>query len=497
MVRASGVLLPIFSLPSKYGIGALGEAAYKFIDILKKSKQSYWQVLPVNTTSFGNSPYSSISCFSGNPLFIDLDELALDGLIDKSEYENISFGDDENKIDYDKLSLLKMPLLKSAALRLIKKFKNEFNEFVDKYSFYLNDYALFCVLKDKYHGKSFVEWDDEYKYKNKNAIDDFYKSNKKEIECYQALQYIFYKQWFKLKKYANDNGIKIIGDMPIYSAYDSCDVWSNSSIYQLNDDLTRIEVSGCPPDGFSEDGQLWGNPLYNYEYIENNGFKYFIEKFRFLFSIYDIIRIDHFRGFESYYAIDSKMTNAKVGQWKIGPGAKLFDALKKNLPNAEFIAEDLGFLTESVHKLLAYTNFPGMKVMEFGFNHFDKENTMYLPHTYIENSVAYLGTHDNNTFIGWLNEISKEDFEYVKEYLLLKNPASYHLDALYALYNSKSYLAIVMPQDILAKDSSARINTPGIVSDNNWSYRFVDSDFDDNFVYLLKTLTVSTNRSSI
>lgn len=495
MVRASGVLLPIFSLPSKYGIGTLGKAAYEFIDILKESKQSYWQVLPINTTGFGNSPYSSISSFSGNPLFIDLDELSKEGLLDKSEYENISFGNNQNRVDYDKLLLLKMPLLKSAALRFVKNYNKEFNDFVKDYNFYLKDYAVFCVLKDKYQGKSFLEWDDKYKYKNEIAINEFCEVNKKEIECYQAMQCIFYRQWFQLKKYANDNNIKIIGDIPIYSAMDSSDVWSNPMVYQLNEDLTAKAVAGVPPDGYSEVGQLWGNPLYNYEYIENNDFKYFIDKFKFLFTVYDVLRIDHFRGFDSYYSIDSNRTDAKVGEWKTAPGIKLFTALKHNLPNAEFIAEDLGYLTDSVIKLLKDTNFPGMKVMEFGFNHYDKQNTMYLPHTYIENSVAYLGTHDNNTFMGWLNEISTEDFEYVVDYLKLKNKASYHLDALFALYSSKSFLAIVMPQDLLAKDTEARINTPGVVTDKNWSFRFKESDFNDNFVYLLKTLTISTNRS--
>ena len=494
MDRASGVLLAIFSLPSKYGIGTLGDEAYKFVDLLSEASQKYWQVLPITHTSFGNSPYSSISTFAGNPYFIDLDELAKEGFLKEEEYINVDFGYDKNRIDYNKLALNKIPILKKAAERVFKKSKDEVQNFINEHSYFITDYAVFCALKDKYLLKSFNEWPDEFKFKNQDAIDRFIKENKKEIEFYQILQFIFYKQWFKLKKYANEKGIKIIGDMPIYTAYDSCDVWASPEYYQLDENLSPQFVAGCPPDSFSAEGQLWGNPLYNYKYIEDNNFNFFIDKFSHLSNLYDVIRIDHFRGFDSYYCIPYGRTDAKIGEWQIGPGIKLFDAVKAALPNAEFIAEDLGFLTDSVHKLLKDTNFPGMKVLEFGFNHYDKDNTMYLPHTYDENTVAYLGTHDNDTFIGWLNSISKEDADYAIEYLKLNNPAAYHLDAMWVLYNSKSFLTIVMPQDLLGKGSSARINTPSTVSDSNWSYRFLESDLDENMVYLLKKLTVESGR---
>ena len=495
MKRSSGVLMPVFSLPSKYGIGTMGQAAYDFVDFLVYTKQTYWQTLPIMETSFGNSPYSAVSSFAGNPFFIDLDMLKDEGLLEESDYQNIDFGSDENRINYYKLFENRFRVLKIATSNYIKKHPIAFAAFKLEYNYFLDDYAVFHAIKDMFNGSSFDNWDEKYKLADKTTIDDFKNEHKDEIDFYKAIQNLFYNQWMKLKKYANDNGIKIIGDTPIYSAYDSSEVWASPENFYLDENKKPIEVSGCPPDGFSAKGQLWGNPLYNFDYIKKNRYKYFIDKFKHLNRLYDVIRIDHFRGFDSYYAIPYGSEDAVNGHWIEGPGIDLFNEVKKQMPGLTIIVEDLGFLTDSVRKLLKDTGFPGMKVLEFAFDSRDKNNTEYLPHTYIENSTAYIGTHDNDTFVGWINTINEDDRAYAIEYLKLQNDGADHFRALTVLYESKSNLAVATMQDLLGIGTEGRINVPSTISDMNWSYRFKADAFDESVKRFFKELTEKTERA--
>ncbi|MBR1454864.1 MAG: 4-alpha-glucanotransferase [Lachnospiraceae bacterium] len=495
MKRSSGVLMPIFSLPSRYGIGTLGQAAYDFVDFLVDTKQTYWQILPIMETSFGNSPYSAISSFAGNPFFIDLEMLIEDGLISETDLDGIDFGNDESRVDYGKIYANRFKVLKIASDNYKRKHPIAFSKFKLEYKFFLDEYAVFHAIKDTYNGAAFNTWDTKYKLADKDAIAEFRKSHSEEIEFYKVVQNLFYNQWFKLKKYANDNGIKIIGDTPIYSAYDSSEVWAHYNDFCLDENRTPIEVAGCPPDGFSADGQRWGNPLYNYDYIKAKEFKYFVVKFSNLKRLYDVIRIDHFRGFDSFYAIPYESPTAANGRWVQAPGKELFDVLKQKLGGVEILAEDLGFLTDSVKDLLRHTGFPGMKVLEFAFDSRDKNNTEYLPHTYPENSSAYIGTHDNDTFVGWLNSINENDRNYAISYLNLKGDGADHFRALTVLYESKSNLAVASMQDLLGIGTEGRINVPSTVSDLNWSYRFRKEMFDENIKKFFKDLTIKTNRA--
>ena len=495
MIRASGVLMPIFSLPGKYGIGTFGKEAYEFVDFLKDVKSKYWQILPIHPLTYGNSPYQSTSTYAGNTLLIDLDSLYEKGLLKKTDYKGIDFGKDKNRIDYAKVTKEKNLLINKAARKLVEDEieKTEYEKFKEEYSYFLDEYAIFSVIKDRYKNVDFSNWDRIHRLHFEEVIKEFAYQNTKDIETYKAMQFLFFKQWFLLKQYANENGVKIIGDMPIYSSLDSVEVFSDYKNFYLDKDRKPIEVAGCPPDAFSADGQFWRNPLYDYDYMKEDGYKYFINRISHLRKLYDVIRIDHFRGFASYYAVPSDAKTAKEGSWKIGPGISIFEAINENVKNLEIIAEDLGLIDEAVHKLLAETGYPGMKVVEFAFG-YDIENHPYLPKNYDENCVAYLGTHDNNTFMGWYDELNEDDRSNVKKYLNLKTKGREHLEAIEELFKSKSNLTIVMMQDLLGLGSEARINTPSTVGDNNWSYRFSDNYISEGIKEFLKNVIVKTNR---
>ena len=495
MKRSSGVLMPIFSLASNYGIGTLGKEAYNFVDFLVDTKQTYWQLLPIMETSFGNSPYSAISNFAGNPFFIDLDMLKDEELLTEEDLKGFDFGNDDNRVDYYKLYENRLRILKIAADNYKDKHIISFLQFEVTHNFFLEDYAVFHAIKDHFSGSAFDKWDEKYKLADKETIAEFKKTHKDQIEFYKIIQCLFYKQWFKLKKYANDNGIKIIGDTPIYSAYDSAEVWAHPENFYLDENKIPIDVAGCPPDGFTDKGQLWGNPLYNYDYIKKNNYKYFLDKYSHLSKLYDVIRIDHFRGFDSYYAIPYGSSDAINGKWIAAPGKELFNLLKERISDVEIIVEDLGFLTESVRELLRVTGFPGMKVLEFAFNANDKGNTEYLPHTHPENSTAYIGTHDNDTFLGWLNSINENDRNYAKEYLNLKDDGADNYRAIKRIFESKSNLAVVTMQDLLGIGSTGRINVPSTISDLNWSFRFRKGEVDESIKKFLRDLTVETGRA--
>lgn len=469
----------ISSLPSPYGIGTLGKEAYKFVDFLRDAKQSYWQILPVCPTSFGDSPYQSFSTFAGNPYFIDLDLLCESDLLQKSEYQNINWGENPAKVDFEILYNNRYPVLKKAFIRF-KQRKNlqiHFKNFCKANSDWLENYAVFMACKDKFGGKAWNEWDDDYKKRESKVIFDFCKSHADEISFWKFLQFCFYEQWKNLKNYANENEIKIIGDVPIYVAYDSADVWAEPKQFLLNEDLSPIDVAGCPPDAFSDDGQLWGNPLYRWDYMKQNKYDWWVKRISRALKTYDKIRIDHFRGFESYYAIPGSSETAKNGEWRKGPGMGLFNELKKQLGDLPLIAEDLGLLTPAVHKLLKDSGYPGMKVLQFAFD--NKSDSDYLPHNHTQHCVVYTGTHDNDTIIGWINSAPRSDVNFAKKYLRLNAREGYNWGMMKSVWSSPGELAVVQIQDVIGLGNEARMNTPSTTG-CNWMWRALPEQINES-----------------
>lgn len=396
MKRGSGIIMHIASLPGRYGIGTFGKEAYEFADFLKKAGQSFWQILPLGQTSYGDSPYQSFSAFAGNPYFIDFDILESENLLIKSDYDEINFGDNSERINYELLFKEKLKVLKFAYENFKQKESEDFKNFEKEEDMWLDDYATFMALKNKFDLKSFQTWDDDIKLRKNDVLKKYKEELKDEIQYWKFVQYEFFKQWTNLKNYVNKLGIKVIGDIPIYVAEDSADLWSNPKVFLVDDEtLTPIKISGCPPDAFSSTGQLWGNPIYNWEYLERENYKWWINRIRKSLELYDVIRIDHFRGFEAYWSIPYGERTAVNGEWVKGPEMKLFKAIRKELGDIDIIAEDLGLLTEDTIKFRIETGFPGMKVLAFAFSG-DCENP-YLPHNYERNCVAYTGTHDNDT----------------------------------------------------------------------------------------------------
>ena len=477
-MREAGILLPISSLPSPYGIGGFSREAYEFIDFLADSGQSYWQILPIGPTGFGDSPYQSFSSFAGNPYFISLEELIDEGLLTKDECENLNWGNDERQVDYKKIYDSRLMLLRRAYKKAQLSNNKEYLDFVGENMKWLEDYALFMALKEHFGGKPWSEWDFDIKVGNPKAKEEYAFRLQSEIGFWRYVQYKFYAQWKALKDYANKKGVKIIGDIPIYVAYDSADVWASSALFQLDEDKNPVAVAGCPPDGFSKKGQLWGNPLYKWEIHKESGFLWWIYRIEHSFKLYDVLRIDHFRGFDEYYSIPFGSKDATNGRWETGPGIALFDAVRKKLGDCEIIAEDLGFVTKGVEKLLEDCGFPGMRVFQFGF---DKRDTgaknNYLPHNYCDNCVAYTGTHDNPTVVSWFFEISDEEREDVRMYLCDKyTPDSeIHLPIIGSVMRSQARLAIIPMQDYLGFDSRARINKPSTTG-ANWQWRMSKGD---------------------
>ncbi|MBR2067876.1 MAG: 4-alpha-glucanotransferase [Solobacterium sp.] len=469
MKRSAGILLPISSLPSNYGIGTLGIEARKFIDFLVEAKQSYWQILPIGPTSYGDSPYSSFSSFAGNPYFIDFDLLEEEGLLKKEEYQKINWGKNKEDIDYGLLYEKRFMVLHKAVDRLYRTQKKEFLFFCEEEKYWLEDYASYMAIKNSLGGISLENWPKALRKKEKKVLQETKEKLKDEILFFKAIQYLFFKQWQALKAYAKEKGIGIIGDLPIYVARDSADVWANPEVFQLNKDGKPTLVAGVPPDYFSEDGQLWGNPLYDWKAMEKNQYDFWMKRIYQQFRFYDVLRIDHFRGFESYYAIKANAKNAKVGSWKKGPGKTFFTILEKKMKGKEIIAEDLGFLTDKVYALLEDCGYPGMKVLEFAFSP-DDQIGRYLPHNYDENCIVYLGTHDNDTVVGWLKTAEKSHTKRAKDYFQLNEKEGYNWGMIRGAYSSVAKLAIIQCQDILGLDNAARINIPSTVG-MNWRWR--------------------------
>lgn len=492
-MRSSGILMHISSLPGEYGIGKMGKQAYDFVDLLAKAKQSCWQILPVSPTSYGDSPYQSFSIHAGNPYFIDLDTLCSEGYLEKDDLEGINWGSDSTRVDYSAVYENTFKVLKKAHKRFRKKTEKGFSKFVISNLDWIYSYGLFMALKDANGGKGWYEWDEGLRMRKQKAVRYAIKKYANEIDFWCFVQYKYYQQWEKLKKYANSKGIRIIGDIPIYVAYDSVEVWEQPELFYLDKDKKPIEVAGCPPDVFSEDGQLWGNPLYRWDYIGKKKYRWWIERIKAASKMYDTIRIDHFRGFESYYCIPYGAKNARKGQWRKGPDMALFKAVNKQLGSVDIIAEDLGFLTKKVTKMLDASGYPGMKVLEFAFG--SGSDNVYLPHNFrSSNSVCYTGTHDNETILGWIKNADKKTAKHCMQYLGVTRHADVPWAMIRLCWASVCDTAITQMQDLLGLDNKARMNTPSTLG-GNWQWRIQSLDvITDSLITKLRDITVLYGR---
>ncbi len=469
--RASGILLPIFSLPSKYGIGCFDKCAYQFVDFLADSGQKYWQILPLGSTGFGDSPYQSFSSFAGNPYFISLEDLIEQGLLDKEICDKTDFGSDSTMVDYQKLYHNRFVILNYAYKKWNEN--SEYNEFCNANKYWLDDYSLFMAIKDSFDGKPWYMWDKDIKTRECYAVEKYKQRLYDIIEFYKFIQFVFFNQWQKLKSYANNKGIKLIGDIPIYASMDSCDCWVNPELFQFDSNLQPIAVAGCPPDGFSPKGQLWGNPLYDWEQHKKTNYSWWATRIAFNKKLYDILRIDHFRGFDEYYSIPFNSLDATTGKWEQGPGYHLFETFQKLGLNDDFIAEDLGFLTDSVKDLIIKCGFPGMKILQFAFDSRDDSSNEHKPYNYNNNCVVYTGTHDNNTLCGWLQSIGDDELAYLKEFL---NTDDCVYGMIKCAMSSVADMCIIPMYDYLSLGDIARINTPSTTG-NNWKWRLNDLSF--------------------
>jgi len=479
-MRRSGILLAISSLPGKYGIGTFGKKAYEFVDFLDKAGQSLWQILPLGPTGYGDSPYQSFSTFAGNPYYIDLEEFINKGWLNAQECEAYNYGRADS-VDYEVIYEAKFALLRKAyeAFKECKEQEeNELETFKEQNLSWLEDYALYMAIKDKYHGASWTQWDKDIKLRKAGALDKYKKELDDEVEYYCFQQYYFYKQWNKLKSYVNQKGIRIVGDIPIYVAMDSADTWSHPELFDLDENCNPVNVAGCPPDAFTSLGQLWGNPLYKWDYHKKTEYKWWMSRMEHSFKLYDIVRIDHFRGFDEFYSIPYGRKDAVIGKWEKGPGIELFKYMKQKLGKKQVIAEDLGFLTDSVIKMVKNSGFPGMKVLQFAFD--SREESDYLPHNYERNCVVYTGTHDNDTTRHWYDTLARGDKSFAKRYLDIRSPKDAVNRVLRAGLGSVADTCIVPMQDYLELGGDARMNYPSTLG-NNWKWR-LRADAVDNIL---------------
>lgn len=489
--RSSGILLHISSLPSLHGIGTLGKEAYKFVKFLKKAGQTYWQILPIGPTGYGDSPYQCYSAYAGNPLLIDIDMLIEDGLVNEDDHDLLIIDKKEKFADFAQLYSFKNIILHKACGKFSEISTNEqkldFDKFCRKNSFWLDDYALFMALKYHFGLVMWTKWDDDIRLRKQDALDKYTEKLSEEIYAWKFIQYVFFRQYKALKKFANKNGILIYGDMPIYVSMDSADVWAHPENFLLDGDCRPIKVAGCPPDYFAPTGQLWGNPLYRWDKMEKDGFKWWVSRVKYSSKLYDLTRIDHFRGFESYYAIPAKDETAENGEWLRGPGMKLFNVIKKQLPDVKLVAEDLGFLTDDVRKMLKESGYPGMNVLEFAFSA-DRNNSSYLPHNYVKNSVCYIGTHDNETALGWYENNDEKTRKFINKYLDIRDGDDPVWALIRTVYASTSDIAVIQMQDFLNLDNRARMNVPSTIGNGNWQWRMKEGDFNKSLAKKIKKL---------
>lgn len=492
MDRSCGILMPVSSLPSPYGIGTFGKAAYDFADFLESAGMSCWQLLPLGPTGYGDSPYASFSTFAGNPYFIDPDMLAEDGLIDKEDLESADWGEDEEKTDYGRIYQSRFKVLRKAFSNGRERYKQAVEKFREENASWIGNYALFMAVKAHFGMQSWTEWPDEdIRLRKETALKKYADMLREDVDFYVFLQFLFYKQWDALKDYVHSKGIKIIGDVPIYVALDSSDVWSEPHFFLLDDQNLPTVVSGCPPDAFNEDGQLWGNPIYDYAKMEKDGFGWWIRRIEGAGKLYDIIRIDHFRGFESYWAVPYGEKTAKNGKWMPGPGMKLVGVLTSWFSNLEFIAEDLGYTTPEVKKLLADSGLPGMKVLEFAFE--PDASSDAIPFRAKENSTCYIGTHDNDTVRGWLENFDEECIAFARKYMNVRSDDEWNDAFLRTGLASPSKFFCAQMQDILELGADARMNTPGEPA-GNWCWRMKKDAITPDLAKKLRDLAITYGR---
>ncbi len=489
--RGAGILLPVSSLPSDYGIGTLGEEAFRFIDFLIAAGQKYWQVLPVGPTSFGDSPYQSFSAFAGNPYFIDPCLLVQEGLLTEEEAAAYDWGENPTDVDYAKLFDSRYKLLHSAFSKSKHFNTAEYRDFCESNAYWLSDYCLYMALKFEFENRPWLLWPKEIRFYEPDAVKVYAEKLKRETDFWKFCQFKFFEQWGKVKQYANQNGIQIIGDIPIYVALDSADVWAHSALFQLDKERSPVKVAGVPPDIFSKDGQLWGNPLYDWSVMEQNGFDWWKQRMAYSAGIYDVIRIDHFIGVVRYYAIPAADTTAANGSWQPGPGRKLTDAIHSAIGSAQVIVEDLGVVVPEVRKLLKHTGYPGMKILQFAFDSGPKNE--YLPHNYIQNSVVYGGTHDNETLAGHFLALNAKDAKFVKDYLGVKRKKDIPAALIRAAYASVANTVIFQAQDILFLPNSARMNFPSTIG-TNWRWRLEKGQLTDRVAEQLHHLVTTYAR---
>ncbi|MBQ2802432.1 MAG: 4-alpha-glucanotransferase [Lachnospiraceae bacterium] len=474
-MRKQGILMPVTAIPSNYGIGTMGKESYRFIDFLEKSGNRLWQILPLGPTGYGDSPYQSFSTFAGNPYYIDLELLIEEGYLTQKECEAYDFGAHVNTIDYEKIYLSRFEILRKAWIRALdRQIENdaEYIEFKKKNAYWLLDYSLYMAVKDYFGGVCFMEWEEDIRLRKEHALQEYRRKLAGEIAFYEFLQYLFAKQWKALKNYANKKGIEIIGDIPIYVAFDSADTWANPKLFLLDEEGMPIGVAGCPPDAFSVTGQLWGNPLYDWSYHEETGYEWWINRIAYCYEWYDVLRIDHFRGFDEYWFVPYGDETAENGHWEKGPGYALFDTMQKKLGKKKVIAEDLGFLTESVIELVKKTGYPRMKILQFAFDAW--KDSEYLPHNYDKNCVVYTGTHDNDTTVGFIEKMPKKDIQFAREYLQVRGAKGLCWEMIRAALSSVADMAIIPMQDYLELGSKARMNVPSTLG-TNWKWR-MDKD---------------------
>ena len=494
MKRCSGVLMPMSSLPSPYGIGTMGKSAYQFVDFLKRSGQHYWQLLPLGPTSYGDSPYASFSTFAGNPYFIDLDLLVRDKLLKRGEIAQHFWGADEERVDYGAIYESRFSVLRKAYERGVSLFADAFAAFRAENAQWLENYALFMALKAHFGMKSWVEWEDEdVRLRRPDALERFRRELADDVSFYAFLQFLFFRQWNALRDYAHEKGIEFIGDVPIYVALDSADVWSEPQFFQLDETNLPTEVAGCPPDAFTEDGQLWGNPLYDYDRMKQDGFGWWIRRIEGVSKLYDVIRIDHFRGFESYWAVPYGDDTARRGHWVKGPGMDLVGVLTSWFHDLRFIAEDLGYTTPEVEKLLKDSGLPGMRVLEFGFD--PNGDAPYMPHNCPPHSVCYIGTHDNETVRGWVPCLDRKTRSFAKSYMHITEDEGWCWGMIRTGMSTPSELFVLQMQDALELPRQARMNTPGTAS-GNWQWRMRADAITPELAKKLRSYTQTYRRLS-
>ena len=483
-MRESGILMHITSLPGPYGVGTMGKNAHNFVDFLNNAGQSNWQLLPLNPTGYGDSPYQSCSTFAGNHYLIDLDMLAEEGLLLAQELASVCWGDREDRVDFG--------LLYENRLRILRMAYSRFNDavaldrFTAENSSWLPDFALYMALKDAFGGKPWYQWEEGLKRREADAVWNARQQLREQIRFYCFVQYLFYKQWNALRAHAREKDVTIIGDVPIYVPLDSVEVWCSPELFQLDEKLEPEAVAGCPPDAFSEDGQLWGNPLYRWDVMKKDGYRWWIRRLAAAGQLYDVVRLDHFRGFEAYWAVPYGDSTARNGKWIQGPGMDFVNVIKTELPKLRLIAEDLGFLTQEVLDLRDASGFPGMKVLEFAFD--SREPSEYLPHTYIQNTVCYTGTHDNMTMGQWFETAPAEAVAYAKAYMCLSEEEGLVQGVIRTALGSVSELCIIPLQDWLDLGAEARMNCPGTTG-NNWVWRTLPDSYTDHLAKKIYGLT--------